>query len=480
MRLIPCSQLQAAALALLFAAPLSLSAQNVRAPIGPELPPEMRTARESRPQGVQDNTGLRNTREQKAPGAIDAGNTVEGPTLKPGINAQPAIKFETTFVDLGTMDEGKTANARFPFVNTSDQTVTITAINTTCGCTAAVLAKKVFAPGEGDEISITFNSTNRPGINDRIIRVITDEPAVSSYGIRIRADVTQELWLSQRTAVFGDVPIGETRTVSLDLISVGEVPLEVLNVVNSRNDVKVALGDPIPYSSGARTGMQIPVQVTLPADLPAGRLSGNVALKTNQPSDKGNINIIYQANVVGAVAFNPARLYFGAVPPNTSQIARGSITVTKGDEPFVLESWEVLPARPANNAQAVTPAESLPKIEVTLADPMPGTTMQAVEAKAQLTDFSGHVQGTLVLTGRVGTAVEKVQIPISAYVRDISELQRAQAVPAPISPQTTERKMPAAVQQETAGRRIPAPISPETGERKMPVRGEVKAETKTP
>jgi hypothetical protein len=118
--------------------------------------------------------------------------------------------------------------------------------------------------------------------------------------------------------------------------------------------------------------------------------------------------------------------------------------------------------------------------------------MQAIEAVAQLTDYSGHVQGTLVLTGKVGEKTEKVHIPISAYVRDIAELQRAQAVPAPITPQTTARRVPGAVSPGAAEQKVREPltlgganqtapplVSPETGERKVSTRGGAKVRTES-
>lgn len=421
--------------ALLIAAPLAIPAQDTHQTIGPEPPANMRrepkTQREilpaSRLESQRDTRALDNSADAKVPDG-----TVLGANLQPGVSAEPALKFEETFIDFGDIEEGETVTAKFPFVNNSDKTITITNTQTTCGCTVATLAKKVFAPGEGDIVEVTFNSANRPGLNDRVIRIMTDEPAVSNYAVRLRTNVLQDVWLSQRVAGFGEVPVGEGRTITINLMSIAEEPIKILGVENPRGDVRVELGEAAPYHVPNRPnqGVQIPINITLPDNRPAGRLSGNIVVKTNQPGAHENMTIIYSANVVGALTYSPTRLYFGVVPPNSKQITRGSISVTSGNGAFELESWEILPVSTANSDKPATPVEQLPRLNITVEEPTTDSTMQSLIAVAEIPEHLGHLQGTVELKGKIGDKPESIQIPFSVYVRNMSALQGAQPIPA--------------------------------------------------
>jgi hypothetical protein len=66
--------------------------------------------------------------------------------------------------------------AAFPFKNTSDHPVTITSVETSCGCTTAGLDKKTYAAGEGGVIAVVFNAADRTGLEQKYITVTTDEP----------------------------------------------------------------------------------------------------------------------------------------------------------------------------------------------------------------------------------------------------------------------------------------------------------------
>ncbi len=464
---LPCVHaLQSGALALLLAVPMGLHAQRETRPaIGPELPPEMQAQRrEKQTEAAHEEfkqsarSPIQAGRVARDGGALDnsadanvAAGTVLGANIRPGVMVEPSLIFETTFVELGDMEEGSKATARFPFTNTSDRTITITNTQTSCGCTVASLEKKVFAPGEGDVVEINFDSVNRPGLNDRLVRVVTDEPGITNYALRLRANVIQEVSLSQRVAAFGEVPVGESRSVTINVLSIVDGPFEVLEVVNARGDVQVEMADPKPYSVAGRpeTGVQIPITITLPADRPAGRVSGNVVVRTNQPGRNENLSVIYTGNVVGAVTYSPARLYFGVVPPNSRQMTRGSLSVTNGEGTFELESWEVLPLMMANGARNVTDPEKLPKINVSVSKPAEGTGMQSLMAVADIGAHLEHLQGKLALTGRIGDKTETIEIPFAAYVRDTPALQQQQQVPGGRD-----------LSQQGASQRRPAPVVP--------------------
>ena len=65
----------------------------------------------------------------------------------------------------------------FAFVNDGETTVTIEAVNSSCGCTTAALDKKVYAPGEKGELRARFDLGQRRGLQTKTISVkIQNEP----------------------------------------------------------------------------------------------------------------------------------------------------------------------------------------------------------------------------------------------------------------------------------------------------------------
>lgn len=87
------------------------------------------------------------------------------------------LTWETQQVNLTVKSAEKTATAVFRFTNSGTTPVTITSAKADCGCTTAELAKQTYAPGEKGEIKAVFVFENRVGLQQKMIEVITDEPA---------------------------------------------------------------------------------------------------------------------------------------------------------------------------------------------------------------------------------------------------------------------------------------------------------------
>ncbi len=62
----------------------------------------------------------------------------------------------------------------FEFTNIGDSSVTITEVKPSCGCTAAALEKKTFAPGESGKIEASFKFGSRQGLQSNTILITTD------------------------------------------------------------------------------------------------------------------------------------------------------------------------------------------------------------------------------------------------------------------------------------------------------------------
>lgn len=103
--------------------------------------------------------------------------------------AGPKIRFEETSWDFGPAKEGKVLSHIFIFHNDGDAALTINAVRTTCGCTAAVVSKDTLPPGAKGEIRVQFRTKGYSGFNKKYVFVDSDDPEQSRVTLWVTADI---------------------------------------------------------------------------------------------------------------------------------------------------------------------------------------------------------------------------------------------------------------------------------------------------
>lgn len=91
--------------------------------------------------------------------------------------------------DFGKVNEGQVLKHDFIFKNETGKTLTINRVDTSCGCTASEVKKKVLKPQEDTVINVQFNSTNYSGPVQQYVYINTDDPANPITKFTIKADV---------------------------------------------------------------------------------------------------------------------------------------------------------------------------------------------------------------------------------------------------------------------------------------------------
>jgi len=78
----------------------------------------------------------------------------------------------------GDIEKGKPVTHEFTFKNTTKQTVLITNVKASCGCTATNYTKTPIKPGESATVAATYNAAN-PGSFSKNITVTTNDSDVN-------------------------------------------------------------------------------------------------------------------------------------------------------------------------------------------------------------------------------------------------------------------------------------------------------------
>jgi hypothetical protein len=86
----------------------------------------------------------------------------------------PIVKFFETEVDLGESMEGETLEYTFKFVNKGKETLVISNILTSCGCTVVDWSREPIGPGKKGEIRTKFNTKNKIGLQNKTFIVLSN------------------------------------------------------------------------------------------------------------------------------------------------------------------------------------------------------------------------------------------------------------------------------------------------------------------
>ena len=144
--------------------------------------------------------------------------------------SQPRIEFDQTKWNFGRLLEGEMTTHTYKFQNKGDRPLEISKVEVTCGCTAALLSDSVVAAGGRGDIKVTFNSTGRVGNQNKSLFVHTNDPKHKSVELAVEGNVYLYVRASPRTLSFGDVPRGESKTMTVTLTPWEGTEFEILNV----------------------------------------------------------------------------------------------------------------------------------------------------------------------------------------------------------------------------------------------------------
>jgi len=122
--------------------------------------------------------------------------------------AAPMISVDNPVYSV-TLQSNSLVSHTFVLTNVGDETLTITDVFTSCGCTTAALAKRELAPEESVDLLATVNTTGFRGTVTRTVSVTSNDPvnpiAVFQIVVTIAeptAPVIQEISIADLKLVF--------------------------------------------------------------------------------------------------------------------------------------------------------------------------------------------------------------------------------------------------------------------------------------
>ncbi len=91
--------------------------------------------------------------------------------------AGPAITFEESKYDFGSVAQGGMVDHTFKFKNTGTQPLIISNIGVSCGCTTPEYTKDPVLPGKTGTIAAHFNSAGKMGMQNKVLTIESNAAA---------------------------------------------------------------------------------------------------------------------------------------------------------------------------------------------------------------------------------------------------------------------------------------------------------------
>lgn len=166
-------------------------------------------------------------------------------TAPPAAHAQSALAWDRKRLEIKAEPGQERAEGVFTFRNTGAKTVTITAVQTSCGCTTTELKKHSYAPGEAGEIRAIFTFGDRTGPQQKVLTVNTDDAVVATQLV-LRVDIPDTLILDQRIVQWPRGEAAEAKTVTIHTAATG-MKVEGLDFDAKQIEAKL---EPLPDGNG--------------------------------------------------------------------------------------------------------------------------------------------------------------------------------------------------------------------------------------
>jgi hypothetical protein len=125
-------------------------------------------------------------------GSCNFGIKKTTPTAKSDELGVAKFVFPEEIHNFGSLKAGELVSFTFTFRNEGTKTLTITEVDSGCGCTQVNIPDKIIEPGQEGQIEVLYNSAGEIGRQLKTI-TITSNAETPKKQLMIRADVTNEI-----------------------------------------------------------------------------------------------------------------------------------------------------------------------------------------------------------------------------------------------------------------------------------------------
>ncbi len=144
--------------------------------------------------------------------------------------ASPHLVFDPLVTDLGIIEGDRVVPYSLSLRNEGDETLRITHVSTTCGCTVAVLPDSTITPGGAVPLKGSLDTRKMEGEIRKSIFIINNDPGRERAVLILHGFVVRTVSHSPTALFFSNARLNRSLTKSITIRSGSGVPLEITGV----------------------------------------------------------------------------------------------------------------------------------------------------------------------------------------------------------------------------------------------------------
>jgi len=331
--------------------------------------------------------------------------TATPPPAQPNSSGAHA-QFANPIYDFGKAQAGELVKYSFIFTNVGDQTLEVTAVQPSCGCTTAGDWTHKVEPGQTGTIAVQFNSANFNGQVFKTISVTSNDKQRPVNVLQLKGTVWKPIELVPQYTVINVPPDSSSASASVKILNHGNEPLMVFSPESTAKTFTATLTTNTP-------GQDYTLALNSAIELNIGNIQGKVTLKTSSTKTP-NLEVPFWVNVQPAVNVAPPRITL----PQTPLKAKTPITLT-------------LQNNTTNSLTLSDGAANFPGVDVELKEVQPGHLFSAVVNFPE--GYNPPVGQLVEVTFKSNQKrMPEVKVPVVSFPRPVAVAPPAPAqLPAP-------------------------------------------------
>lgn len=219
--------------------------------------------------------------------------------------------FEATNHDFVSVARGSKVQYRFVFTNLYKEDVHIASVRSSCGCTTAEYTDRPIKTYEKGEVIATLNTRSYSGQRSATLTVTFDQPFYAEVQLLVTGFVRTDVVLDPPGIEFGSVDSQSSAKRTLNLAYAGRSDWKITGIKPTSPYLTAQIVEK--NRSGGSVNYELSVE--LKPEAPSGYIHEQIFLVT---SERTEVPVEVEGQVVGALTVSPASLFLGVVDPGKS------------------------------------------------------------------------------------------------------------------------------------------------------------------
>ena len=189
---------------------------------------------------------------------------------------------------LGTVYRGAVVDHEVTIRNSGRDTLAISRVDVSCGCTGTLLTSDRIGPGATGKLGITFNSRNFRGAVHKTVTVNSNAANSPQLLIEFDGTVVEEMTIQPEYLWFQDADVGKKSRKTIAVKNEGDVPVELSGYSSDLAGLSAALpGKPL------RPGESIDIPVDFTPEKSTPVVADRITIRTSHPRQKELVIPVY-------------------------------------------------------------------------------------------------------------------------------------------------------------------------------------------